>query len=227
MLPNTQVSRDVHTHSALTVTLVLQKAQTGVIKMKTTTLEPETVTPGKSKSKKAKSSSNNVDLGDLSNLIDDQSVIYSSQLASQNDSLLPTIRAMPDSSEWKTVKSKSSKGQKKHSFSSDHTSVEDVPVAVPVSVPKQTTKAKNSNSTTNNSVSTPAPTAPAPSNDAGQQTGTDPAKRLRNLRKKLKEIESLKSKDTSTLEKEQLDKLKREDELLEQIEQFAKLVEQL
>lgn len=210
--------------------------------MKTATLEPETITPAKSKAKsKSKSSlsstNNNVDLNDLSNLIDDTNVIYS---LPRGVSLQPTIRALPDSSEWKTVKSKSNKSQKKNSFSSDHTN-EDAPAVKPSAKAstKNTTKAVNAISS-NKSGSPSVPTGGSASaakssqstttanNDAGlPSTTTDPAKRLRNLRKKLKEIEQLKSKDAATLEKDQLDKLERESEIVYQIEELAKLVEQL
>lgn len=224
-----------------------QKAQTVAVKMKTATLEPETIMPtAKSKAKsKAKSSlsstNNNVDLGDLSDLIDDPNVIYS---LPQGVSLQPTIRALPDSSEWKTVKSKSNKSQKKNSFSSDHTS-EDGPAASAAAAKaniKSTAKAVGGGGAVSSNSTKSAPssasgkgsasaattsTANNNSSDAGlPSTTTDPVKRLRNLRKKLKEIEALKSKDTSTLEKDQLDKLERYTEIVQQIEQLAKLVEQ-
>ncbi|CAG2100615.1 unnamed protein product [Medioppia subpectinata] len=54
-------------------------------------------------------------------------------------------------------------------------------------------------------------------NEFGQPLATEPIKRLRNLKKKLKEIEALKAKDKSSLEREQLDKISREDEIVKQI----------
>lgn len=53
----------------------------------------------------------------------------------------------------------------------------------------------------------------------------DPAKRLRNLRKKLKEIEELKLKDPKTLAPEQLDKIKRIHEVKSMINQLSNQVE--
>lgn len=54
---------------------------------------------------------------------------------------------------------------------------------------------------------------------------TDPAKRLRNLKKKLREIETLKEvKDKSKFEKEQHEKLAREKELIKLIADLEKLV---
>lgn len=204
--------------------------------MKTATLEPETITPAKSKAKsKSKSSLSStntiVDLNDLSNLIDDTNVIFS---LPGGVSLQPTIRALPDSSEWKTVKSKSNKSQKKNSFSSDHTN-EDAPAVKPPASAKantkSTTKTVNATSSNNKSGASSAKgsqSSTTDNNDAGLPlTTTEPAKRLRNLRKKLKEIELLKLKDAATLEKDQLDKLEREFEIVNQIEQLAKLVEQL
>ncbi|RWS30500.1 partner of Y14 and mago-like protein [Leptotrombidium deliense] len=51
-------------------------------------------------------------------------------------------------------------------------------------------------------------------NEVGQPLATDPVKRLRNLRKKLREIEALKAKPQDKLEKEQLEKIARMDEVI-------------
>lgn len=59
-------------------------------------------------------------------------------------------------------------------------------------------------------------------NEYGQPLTTDPAKRLRNLKKKLKEIESLKTKDRNSLEKEQLEKISREQDVKKQIAELEK-----
>lgn len=53
---------------------------------------------------------------------------------------------------------------------------------------------------------------------------TDPAKRIKNLRKRLREIESIEQKVAAgeqKLEKEQLDKVSRKKEVLSEIEQLA------
>lgn len=52
------------------------------------------------------------------------------------------------------------------------------------------------------------------------KTETDPAKRLKNLRKKLREIETIEQKATAgvKLEKDQLDKIARKSEILQEIE---------
>lgn len=62
-------------------------------------------------------------------------------------------------------------------------------------------------------------------NVGGGDAGFDPVKRLRNLRKKLKEIEELKSRDPKTLAPEQLDKIKRISEVKSMINQLANQVE--
>lgn len=195
-----------------------------MIEMRTATLEPETIIPTKGKSKtKNKSSSTNVNLADLSNLIDDHNNLP--KFIHSGDSLMPNIRAIPDSNEWKTVSKKGSKNQKKLSFSSEHGSVDDMP-ELNSSTTKNNSKSSNNKSTLqineNLSIATNMST-----NECGQPITTDPVKRLRNLRKKLKEIESLKLKQADNLEKEQLDKIKRENEILEQIEQLAKQVGEL
>lgn len=53
---------------------------------------------------------------------------------------------------------------------------------------------------------------------------TDPAKKLRNLKKKLREIEELKAKEQSTLGSDQLAKLSRESELRKQIKNLESTV---
>ncbi|CAG2179150.1 unnamed protein product [Oppiella nova] len=62
-------------------------------------------------------------------------------------------------------------------------------------------------------------------NEFGQPLATEPVKRLRNLKKKLKEIEALKTKDKKLLEREQLDKISREDELLKQIQELQRFLD--
>ena len=61
--------------------------------------------------------------------------------------------------------------------------------------------------------------------DANANQTTDPFKRLRNLRKKLKEIDSLRSKDRKTLEKDQLEKLNRYQEVKQQIQELSSEIE--
>ncbi len=62
-------------------------------------------------------------------------------------------------------------------------------------------------------------------NQFGQPLATEPTKRLRNLKKKLKEIEGLKAKDKKLLEKEQLEKISREEEILEQINELQRFID--
>ena len=225
--------------------------------MKTATLEPETIFTGvkagskkKNKNLAPSSCTANVhntpdfELDDLRNLIDDHlnqqqqhDLIFSASSylypnASSTSFLPPSIRTLPESSEWKIVKSKSNKSAKKHSFSIS--SVEDISI-VPgpiASVASNNTKqkvTKQSQQPNNNHTLNCVPSTSASSNEAGQQApnNIDPTKRLRNLRKKLKEIESLKEKNRSTLEKEQIDKLKREQDILQQIDHLAKLIGEL
>ena len=62
-------------------------------------------------------------------------------------------------------------------------------------------------------------------NEFGQPLATEPTKRLRNLKKKLKEIQELKAKDPKLLEKEQLEKISREDEIVEQINELQRFID--
>ncbi|XP_015783087.1 partner of Y14 and mago isoform X2 [Tetranychus urticae] len=57
-------------------------------------------------------------------------------------------------------------------------------------------------------------------NEAGQPLTTDPAKKLRNLKKKLKDIEKLKTMEPKKLEKEQKEKIKTENEVKAMIHQL-------
>jgi len=63
-----------------------------------------------------------------------------------------------------------------------------------------------------------------PTNEAGQPIATDPAKKLRNLKKKLRDIEVLEDKlnsgEIKTPEKEQLDKVARKGEVLQEIKEL-------
>jgi len=65
-----------------------------------------------------------------------------------------------------------------------------------------------------------------PRNEAGQPIATDPAKKLRNLKKKLRDIEALEEKLNSgeipIPEKEQLDKVARKPEVLREIKLLEK-----
>ncbi|XP_015787262.1 partner of Y14 and mago [Tetranychus urticae] len=57
-------------------------------------------------------------------------------------------------------------------------------------------------------------------NEAGQPLTTDPLRKLRNLKKKLKDIEKLKTMDPKKLEKEQKEKIKNENEVKAMIHQL-------
>eukprot|EP00439_Symbiodinium_sp_Y106_P044993 s292_g5.t1 len=66
---------------------------------------------------------------------------------------------------------------------------------------------------------------PAPSPEAAQEV--KPEKRIRNLRKKLAEIETLEEKDPKELSEEQLQKIGRKSEMLEEVEELEKKMEEL
>lgn len=176
--------------------------------MRTVTLEPETIiTTNVTKSKnKSKNKSAPVVTTSINDLIDDQSYIFSMQT---ND-----VNRTSDFGEWKTVKSKGNKLVKK-SLSESSDIIGEVTIK-----PETQTNATNTNKKT---------TLPSnlTINECGQPITTDPVKRLRNLRKKLKEIESLKQKDHAILEKEQLEKIKREEEITQQIILLASQIEDL
>jgi len=57
-------------------------------------------------------------------------------------------------------------------------------------------------------------------NENGQPIATDPFKRLKNLKKKLADIEKLKLKDLSTLDKDQIEKINRYEEVQEMIKEL-------
>ena len=67
-------------------------------------------------------------------------------------------------------------------------------------------------------------------NSAGQPVATDPAKKLRNLKKKLRDIESLEAKldsgEIKSPEPEQLEKVGRKDEVMTEIAALEKLLVQ-
>ncbi|CAE7857350.1 wibg, partial [Symbiodinium microadriaticum] len=66
---------------------------------------------------------------------------------------------------------------------------------------------------------------PAPSPETAQEV--KPEKRIRNLRKKLAEIETLEEKDPNELSEEQLQKIGRKSEMLEEVEELEKKMEEL
>lgn len=86
-------------------------------------------------------------------------------------------------------------------------------------------------------VKTEKPAASEPDNPVNTETeaastqaapATDPAKRLKNLRKKLKDIESLESRvksgELKNPDKDQLEKIKRKKEVAKEIKQLEKVV---
>lgn len=152
---------------------------------------------------------------------DPTSDFYNSQVAALNY-FKPEVKQVTGDS-WKTVKSK---GSRKHSQGSDHDSIEHI--LQNGNVPK---KASNKKKEVKEAKQEVAKVEHVPevlqTVDPSQQIGSDPVKRLRNLRKKLKEIDALKTKDKASLEQEQLDKLSRYDEIQAQVDELAKLVEAL
>ncbi|RWS09965.1 partner of Y14 and mago-like protein [Dinothrombium tinctorium] len=109
-----------------------------------------------------------------------------------------------EDNEWKTVSNSKKKKKKSESVSSNENSLKSA----------QNAPLKNTNTENVKLV-----------NEAGQPLATDPVKRLRNLRKKLKEIEALKTKPRETLEKEQLEKINRMEEVMQMIEELQLQVE--
>ena len=83
----------------------------------------------------------------------------------------------------------------------------------------------NANKSTKKSAKSEATDETVTRNEFGQPLATEPTKRLRNLKKKLKEIEALKTKERKSLEKEQLDKLCREEEIREQIDELQRFID--
>lgn len=69
-------------------------------------------------------------------------------------------------------------------------------------------------------------TSPAPAPSTPSNTATDPAKRLKNLRKKLREIETLEEKikigSLKTPDKDQKEKMSKKNDILRDIELLEK-----
>jgi len=101
--------------------------------------------------------------------------------------------------DWTTVASKSSKKKKKKAVENG---VEYEEVVV---------KLKSTSISSNGKMAT---------NEHGQPIVTDPFKRLKNLKKKLADIEKLRLKDKSTLDKDQIEKINRYDEVQEMIKEL-------
>ncbi|KAH9506965.1 hypothetical protein DERF_011670 [Dermatophagoides farinae] len=178
------------------------------MEMRTVTLEPEVLTPlnktsGSSSSSKISSKSSSSTLMQQFNNFDfDQQLdqnIYNTSLSTNTSTTL--------SNEWKVVKSKNSLQQQS---SKNDNIVDGISSQIAQQQQQQQQQQK-----------------PMAVNECGQPLATDPVKRLRNLKKKLKEIETLKQKNLAELEKEQLQKIQRYDEIVGQIEQVTKLLEEL
>jgi len=98
---------------------------------------------------------------------------------------------------------------------------------------KSKSESNDGNSTTGNQAAgnSTAATAPSSASTASSNQQTDPTKRLRNLKKRLKEIESLEERIASgelkAPEKEQLEKIQRKDEVLDEIDELEELVGRL
>lgn len=175
------------------------------MEMRTVTLEPEVLTPlnktsGSSSSKISSKSSSSTLMQQFNNFDFDQQLdqnIYNTSLSTNTSTTL--------SNEWKVVKSKNLLQQQ----SSKNDNIVDG-ISSQIAQQQQQQQQK-----------------PMAVNECGQPLATDPVKRLRNLKKKLKEIETLKQKNLAELEKEQLQKIQRYDEIVGQIEQVTKLLEEL
>lgn len=178
------------------------------MEMRTVTLEPEVLTPlnktsgsSSSSSKISSKSSSSTLMQQFNNFDFDQQLdqnIYNTSLSTNTSTTL--------SNEWKVVKSKNSLQQQ----SSKNDNIVD---GISSQIAQQQQQQQQQK--------------PMAVNECGQPLATDPVKRLRNLKKKLKEIETLKQKNLAELEKEQLQKIQRYDEIVGQIEQVTKLLEEL
>lgn len=161
-------------------------------------IQPQDVKTGKKKKKK-KAGGQGDDLSDaLSKTSLSSEALLSSNHRSSDTTSLDT--------EWKTAgsKGKSKRGNVPTEGSSKARG-NAPPPAASQSAPKQAAKS--------------APVAKAPGTT---ETATDPAKRLKNLRKKLREIETIEQKIAAgaKLEKDQLDKISRKDEIMQEIDEL-------
>ena len=174
------------------------------MEMRTVTLEPDVLTPlNKTSGSSSSKSSSILNQNQQFNNFDfdqqlDQNIYNTTNKSPSSSSSLSTTTTL--SNEWKVVKSKSSLQSKNDNI------VDCGSLSSQISQQQQ---------------------QPMAVNECGQPIATDPVKRLRNLKKKLKEIETLILKNPSELEKEQLQKIQRHEEIVEQIEQVTKLIEQL
>ena len=70
-----------------------------------------------------------------------------------------------------------------------------------------------------------------PRNPSGQPVATDPAKKLRNLRKKLRDIEALEARlnsgEIKNPEPEQVDKIARKQDVIKEISALEKIINTL
>lgn len=170
--------------------------------MRTVTLEPEVLTPALNN---IKSSSQSSKQNKINQTLIEQFNNFNFDQLELNIYSPSTLSSNTNNNEWKMVKSKSE--------------------PLSNSVNSLTSKTKCSNSNQTNCVVESQQTQIV-TNECGQPLATDPNKRLRNLKKKLKEIETLKQKNPEHLEKEQLLKIQRYPEILEQIDQVTKLIEE-
>ncbi len=108
--------------------------------------------------------------------------------------------------EWKTAKGKNKRGNQ----------IVEPPKA------KGNTAAGASSQTTKPAAKPVSKSAPAVKAPIQTEAAADPAKRLKNLRKKLREIEAIEQKAASgtKLEKDQLDKIARKSVILQEIEEL-------
>lgn len=162
------------------------------------------IQPGDAKNAKKKKKKKAGQQEDLSDVLARTSINSEAMLSSNH--LRDSSDASTLDNEWKTAKGKNKRGNQ----------VAEVP------------KAKGNTTTVASSqsakpapkpVSKPAPAAKAP---IQTETASDPAKRLKNLRKKLREIEAIEEKAASgtKLEKDQLDKISRKSEILHEIDEL-------
>lgn len=162
-------------------------------------INPQDGKTGKKKKKKKTSGQ-----GDLSDALSKASLNSEAMLSSNHvrDSLDVTA---PDT-EWKTAKGKGKRGGQAIEVPKSK-GLASTSVAVTPSVTKPASKPATK----------PAPAAQPP---AQTETPSDPVKRLKNLRKKLREIEAIEQKAASgtKLEKDQLDKIARKSEIVQEIE---------
>jgi len=164
---------------------------------------------------------------------------YTNNIINQSDTrvkgedprVLPTVSqsgklatGLTVDNEWTTVTSNKKK-KSKSKAKGEESEVINKELSQAVKSLSVENRVRNNSQTTDRKVTNNSNSSDVVRNQFGQPLATEPTKRLRNLKKKLKEIESLKAKDKKLLEKEQLEKISREDEIIEQINELQRFID--